>query len=203
MSPEKAALVNAISALDKSAPDVLTERKGGVSYDARKAVTQDIDNLERVALSVADRFEEATAARAAKDGTIQRLSAELALKEASMIAALKLKNDALKQKDADYSAALRQKDAVMFDALKQMDDALEQKHADYSAALRLKDVAIAEKNRVIGEKDREILEMDKIIAGLIEKSRSGTWANFAYEYRWPAGAALAAAGLWCYYANRK
>jgi hypothetical protein len=109
MSPEKAALVQAINALQSAVPEVLTERRGGVSNVARRLVTQDITNLERVAISVADKFEQATAALSAKDGTIQSLRAELAQKDAAMSAALLQKDAVIEARDA----ALAEKNSII------------------------------------------------------------------------------------------
>ena len=175
MSPEKAALLRAISALDRSSPDVLTERRGTVAYAARRAVTQDIDNLERVALQVADRFEEATAAQATKDGTILRLSTELAQKDAAM-------RDALQQKDAVIVAG----EAAL---------------AEKSAIIAEKERALADKDRIIAVLTNEKDQMAGQCRDGSGKEKVPTWASFAHKYRWPAGAAFATAALW-WYASR-
>jgi uncharacterized protein (DUF3084 family) len=124
-SPEKAAVISAITAVERSSPEVLVEKRGTIAYDARRALSQDIANLERVAMSVAEKFEQASAAAApqtetAKDITIKQLSAALAQKDA-----------AVQEKDA----IIQQKDVV----IKKQDDIIQQKEV----VIQQKDAALA------------------------------------------------------------
>ena len=130
-SPEKAAVISAITAVERSSPEVLVEKRGTIAYDARRALSQDIANLERVAMSVAEKFEQASAApqtETAKDITIKQLSAALAQKDA-----------AVQEKDA----IIQQKDVV----IKKQDAIIQQK----DVVIQQKDAALAEKDKTIGQ----------------------------------------------------
>jgi len=133
-SPEKSAVISAIKAVERSSPEVLVKRTGGISYAARDALSQDIANLKRTALSVAEKFEEASAAPQTETIAIKQLGAALAHKDAVI---------------DEKNAVIKEKDEVI---------------KKQSASIKLKDVVILQKDAALAEKDKNIGVLSLTIA---------------------------------------